>query len=285
MSNVDAQVDNTIDIVTPENIAFQYRIAGPFRRLPAFMLDLSIRFAAFFILMIALAPLQIFSSGISTAMGFLGLFFIDWFYGMYFEACHNGQTPGKRLMGIRVLTIDGRPINAMQAALRNLLRYADLMPMLSPAMLIDAAWPNMNIYPTGLIGLVACAFSQRFQRLGDLVCGTMVVVEERSWLIGILEFEDVRTAQLAEVLPRDFVVPRSMARALAAYVERRKNFSPPRRNQVAAHLAQPLLERFGLPGDTSYDLLLCALYYRTFVADSPAESKRESEIMVINSAR
>jgi hypothetical protein len=114
----------------------------------------------------------------------------------------------------------------------------------------------------------------------------MVVVEDRSWLMGVSEFEDVRTAQLAEVLPRDFVVPRSMASALAAYVERRNNFTPPRRKQVAAHLAQPLLERFGLPADTSYDLLLCALYYRTFVADSPITDSpspmdRESEIMTI----
>ena len=58
-----------------------------------------------------------------------------------------------------------------------------------------------------------------------------------------------------------------MARALAHYAERRQYFSPPRRREVAKHVAQPLLEQFGLPSNTSYDLLLCAMYYRLFIAD------------------
>jgi uncharacterized RDD family membrane protein YckC len=268
MNTREVQIDTCIDIVTPENIAFQYRIAGPFRRVAAFALDFGIRFAAFCILMMAITPLQLFSGGFTGGFALVALFFLDWFYGVFCESYFNGQTPGKRMMGIRVLTTKGRPINGMQAALRNLLRYADLMPFLSFAVLFNG--PPMMKLPAGLIGLICCSLSSRFQRLGDLVCGTMVVVEERSWLLGVTPLEDPRTPQLAEALPPDFVVTRSMARALAAYVERRKNFPPPRRRQVASYLAQPLLERFGLPSDTSYDLLLCALYYRTFVADRPA---------------
>ena len=60
---------------------------------------------------------------------------------------------------------------------------------------------------------------------------------------------------------------KSLAKALATYVERRKFFSPPRRREVARHIAEPLLRKFELPADTSYDLLLCALYYRAFIAD------------------
>jgi hypothetical protein len=51
---------------------------------------------------------------------------------------------------------------------------------------------------------------------------------------------------------------------------------------VASHLAQPLLERFGLPADTSYDLLLCALYYRTFIADMPTQLEERQEPIVIS---
>ena len=280
MSNREAQIDNTIDIVTPENIAFQYRIAGPFRRLPAFLLDLGIRFAGFAILVLALAPLQIFSGGLAIAVAIVSLWVVDWFYGVLFETLYNGQTPGKRLMGLRVLTTEGHPINAMQATLRNLFRYADLMPLIPFSVLFGL--PSPWKLPASMVGLIMCAFSEKFQRLGDLLSGTMVVVEERSWLVGISDLEDSRTAQLADILPRDFVVPRSMARALAAYVERRKNFTPPRRKQVASHLAQPLLERFGLPEDTSYDLLLCALYYRTFIADTPAqlEEKQQQPMLI-----
>jgi hypothetical protein len=64
---------------------------------------------------------------------------------------------------------------------------------------------------------------------------------------------------------------------LATYVERRRFFTPPRRREVARHLAEPLLEKFGLPGDTSYDLLLCALYYRTFIADRSQDERLLAE--------
>jgi hypothetical protein len=93
----------------------------------------------------------------------------------------------------------------------------------------------------------------------------------------VAKLDDPRAIQLAAYLPPNFVVPRSMARALATYVERRRFFSLPRRREVAKHLAEPLLERFSLPMDTSYDLLLCALYYRTFIADRSQDERLLAE--------
>ena len=92
--------------------------------------------------------------------------------------------------------------------------------------------------------------NRRYQRLGDLVAGTIVVVEERRRLTGVAKLDDPRAIQLAAYLPPNFVVSRTMVRALATYVERRRFFTPPRRREVARHLAEPLLERFGLPQDT-----------------------------------
>src|SRR5207248_10677896 len=119
--------------------------------------------------------------------------------------------------------------------------------------------------------------NRKYQRLGDLVAGTIVVVEERQWLTGVAKLEDPRAIQLAAYLPPNFVVSRSLAKSLATYVERRRFFTPPRRREVARHLAIPLLDRFGLPADTSYDLLLCALYYRTFVADRSQDERLLAE--------
>ena len=65
---------------------------------------------------------------------------------------------------------------------------------------------------------------------------------------------------------------------MATYVERRKFFSPARRREIARHLAEPLLQRLHLPGDTSYDLMLCALYHRAFIADRGRLSE-EDEIV------
>jgi hypothetical protein len=67
-------------------------------------------------------------------------------------------------------------------------------------------------------------------------------------------------------------------------VARRELFSAERRFEIARTLAEPLCVLLGLPADTNPDLLLCALYYRTFIADrpgeieAPAESSRHVEV-------
>lgn len=290
-------LDTTIDIVTPENIEFHYRLAGPFRRLPALMLDYLIRvtiyglmwFIAILVLTLLVAFLPSlrgmaeFLFGGSIAFMLVFWFVVDWFYGGFFESHWNGQTPGKRMLGIRVVTINGQPINGLQAVLRNVLRYADLCPLMSLRMFsplfgdeLDGGFPDVYMIPTLLVGLISMLVTRRFQRLGDLVCGTMVIVEERKWLVGVARLEDPRAAQLASYLPADFVVSRPMARALAMYVDRRRFFTIERRREVARHLAQPLIRQFGLLPDTSDDLLLCALYYRAFVADKGEEVRPAS---------
>jgi len=196
------------------------------------------------------------STGLFIFLLMVTFFVIDWFYGVLFETFMNGQTPGKYILGLRVLSDNGRPIDGMQAALRNLIRVADMF---------------------FAVGLIATLFNTKYKRLGDLVAGTIVVVEERQWLTGVAKLDDPRAIQLAAYLPPNFVVSRTMATTLATYVERRRYFTPPRRREVARHLAEPLLERFGLPADTSYDLLLCALYYRTFIADRGQDERMLAE--------
>ncbi|MGI8977689.1 MAG: RDD family protein [Pirellulaceae bacterium] len=249
------KLDSIIRVVTPENIGFEYRLAGPFRRLPAFLIDFTIILAINFAIFVIFNLTVIWVSfGLAYFTIFVTWFAVFWFFGGICETFLNGQTPGKWLLGLRTLTYDGQPISALQAIMRNLLRAADLlMP---------------------LLGLVVMMFNRRFQRLGDLVAGTIVVVEERHWLTGVAKLDDPRAIQLAAYLPPNYVVSRSLARALATYVERRKFFSPPRRREVAKHLAEPLLAKFGLPPDTSYDLLLCSLFYRTFIADRGDDEKQ-----------
>ena len=101
----------------------------------------------------------------------------------------------------------------------------------------------------------------------------MVIVEERHWLTGVSEIDDPRAFQLAGYLPTEFQVSRTLARSLAHYVERRRFFSAARRREVASHLGIPLCRQFALPADTSHDLLLCSLYYRTFIADRRDDDK------------
>ena len=258
MGRKDQPLDSTIDVVTPENIAFEYRLAGPFRRLPAYLLDICLKFGVLLLLSALVGwTVGMASSGLAMFIIFVMYFVIAWFYGVLFETFWNGQTPGKRILGLRALSDNGQPIDGMQATLRNLLRVADLF--------------------APLVAIAVSTLNRRYQRLGDLVAGTIVIVEERQWLTGVAKLEDPRAIQLAAYLPPNFVVSRSLAKVLATYVERRRFFTPPRRREVARHLAVPLLERFGLPADTSYDLLLCALYYRTFIADRSQDERLLAE--------
>ena len=265
MATKSAQIDSTVEIVTPENIAFHYQVAGPFRRFPAFMLDLLVRAGVFTLVMIVLgfAGALTRMAGLTFAGGAIFWFALEWFYGGIFETWMNGQTPGKWVLGIRVLSVDGQPINGIQAIMRNILRTLDTMPVM-----------------TCMLGLIAMTLNRRFQRIGDIVCGTIVVVEERKWLTGVAKMDDARVAQLANYIPADYRVSRSLAKTLAAYVDRRRFFSIPRRREVSRHLAEPLLVQFGFPSDTSYDLLLCALYYRSFVADRSDDDRITTEFGV-----
>ncbi len=246
------QIDNAIEIVTPENIEFRYQVAGPFRRLPAYLIDLVLRGmmfllgAAFLTITFGIAGLVDLVPGLTFVLWFL----LEWFYGGVFETFWNGQTPGKRLLQIRVLSVDGQPINGLQAVLRNVLRALDQQP---------------GVF--SLVGLAAATMNDRFQRMGDLACGTMVVVDEPRWFHGVIRLNDPGTIWLAGRIPPSYQAPRTMVRALATYVQRRMNFAPMRRLEIARHLAEPLRQRFNLPPGTDPDLLLCGLYQRTFIED------------------
>lgn len=271
-------LDTTIGVVTPENIAFEYQLAGPFRRLPAFLLDFIIRW-----LVIALIWLGFFLGGLMTglfgaasffyttmAMINVAVFVVSWFDGTVLEAYFNGRTIGKWVFGIRVIEVDGRPVTPRSALLRNLLRVADLAPV-AAFNTWDSELPLIYAIPTGIIGLIAMMSTQRMQRLGDLAAGTMVVVDERKWQLPIAKVDDARVPALASYIPGDYLVSRNMARTLATYVERRHFLTPQRRREVARHLTDPLIERFEFRRDIDPDLLLYSLYYKTFLADSQTE--------------
>lgn len=257
-----SRIDTRVEILTPENIVFSYRLAGPFRRLPAYLIDLTIRVtllvfgATLVAIFLGLAGL----GGAGMAFWMVAWFGLSWFYGGVFEALWNGQTPGKRMSNIRVISVGGEPINFTQALLRNILRAADALPMY-----------------TYSFGLLSAAMNDRFQRLGDLACGTMVVVESREMAGAVVRLQEPAVLRFAEQLPHDFHVAPSLARALSSYVSRRPYMNAARRFEVSRHLASALAEQMGVPTETNPDLLLCALYQRTFFGDpSLAEEEARS---------
>lgn len=264
-------VDLGFGVDTPENIRFDYQLAGPFKRLPAFVIDFGLRvtiYVAFFFLAMIFFGLVGFllpSGALLAAASLILYFLMSWFYGVFFEGYWNGQTPGKRLCGIRVVTYDGRPINFPQAFLRNLLRVGDFSPMISIQFFFAEA-PNVSIVPTFLLGFCAMMLTRRFQRIGDIAAGTMVIVDERSWYTSKVQFEDHRVAALAEFIPPNFRMSRKLGQAISLYVSRRAYLSKSRRAELSQLIARPLIKRFGFMSNTDSDLLLCAIYHRNFIS-------------------
>ncbi len=262
------KLDCSTRVITPENIEFEYVLAGPFQRLPAFLIDLLIRICFLVAVQFVLAILSTFAgigSSMMTVVTLLGFFVLSWFYGIYFESHFNGRTPGKMFMNLRVISVDGRPIHATQAALRNLLRLADMCVLL-PLRSLAEEGPMAYIIPTLCIGFASMTLTRRMQRLGDLAAGTMVISEAQRSPLRAMMPDDPRAFGLAELIPATFSANHSLAQAIGHYMENRQRVSIARREEIARHLADPLIRRFDLLPDTSADLLLCALYTRIFLS-------------------
>ena len=283
------QVDNTFRLTTPENISFEYQLAGPFRRFFPYALDLGFVAVVFLVVcfvtwgvtlligtafaLIGITDVAEILIAFAAAIAPIGAFLAYWFYGAYMETYYNGQTIGKMLVGLRVLSTDGHAIDGAQAMLRNLFRLVDLMPFVSIGSLLEISeFPPQVALPTAIFGLIVMSVSPKFQRLGDLVAGTMVVDQKANLDPHVRTFTDSRVPQLAELIPTSFYVSNSLAKAVAAYADRREQLGVARAGEIAAKLSGTLCEQFGLPADTDPDLLICTLYYKIFVGESTTES-------------
>lgn len=252
------RLDCLVRVVTPENVEFEYALAGPFQRLPAFLLDLLIRAIFLIGMFITLSIVTSFlplGDSLSMTISILLVFILSWFYGAYFETRFNGQTLGKMAFRLRVISVDGRPINGVQSAIRNLLRLADL-------------------YPTPLVGLGSMLISDRFQRIGDLAAGTMVVLQRSHRTPHDIKPEDPQVFAIAELIPPTFVASHSMAQTISFYMENRKRLPVARRNEIAQNLAEPLLAQFGMPLTIGLDRLLCGVYVRLFMSEAQRATGR-----------
>ena len=104
----------------------------------------------------------------------------------------------------------------------------------------------------------------------------MVVVDQPQQLPGVVRTGEPEAVRVAALVPPSFQPSRSLARALAAYAQRRRLFPWGRRMEIARHLGEPLRQKFQLPVNIDLDLLLCGLYHRTFIADRDEQSLQGS---------
>ena len=243
-------LDTSVRLITPERVQFRYPLAGPFRRSIAYLLDAAV-LTVLILLGWMVSTLVTLGTPSSVGLIFVIAFALFYGYGAFCEGVFNGQTVGKRAIGVRVMTAQGVPITGTQAALRNLIGAVD--------------GPVPFLY---LPGLASMLLTSRFQRLGDLAAGTMVIVEESRFRATVPRVEPSVTADVLPFLPLRVSAGPEMARALSDYVRHRSRFGRDRREEIARHLAGPLRDRFGLPPtNATSDAVLCAFYHRLFLGD------------------
>jgi uncharacterized RDD family membrane protein YckC len=226
-----------VSIRTPENIELSYALAGPGSRAAAYIIDFFIMFVVCQMLInfLASAFVLLFSAlGVGSELWVTAIVTLVFFtfYNGYFillEWLLNGQTPGKRLLHIRVIKQGGYALRFFDTLLRNLLRVVDFLPL---------------FYGVGLTSLLLTRDSQR---LGDLVAGTLVVyqepVETESLLPDLPAPEETEPLLPAVQLA---AIPNEAISLAALYLRSRIELAPRPRQEVAAELVNLIRETSGL---------------------------------------
>lgn len=247
--SADEPLDTRVRLIAPERIVFEFPLAGPFPRFCAYLIDQVCILLALLGSIVAVLFLFLGSAS-SIGLMFVVYFLLSWGYGAFLEGTFNGRTIGKAMIGLRVVTDQGVPISGVQAIVRNVVGAFDgLLPFLY------------------LPGLASMVLTRKFQRLGDLAAGTMVVREDRRNRAPIVRVEEPAVAALVARLPVRLTAGSRVARALTEYVRCRRRFGPARRDEMAEPLARPLRMRYGLDEDVPADVVLCAVYQRALVGD------------------
>jgi uncharacterized RDD family membrane protein YckC len=206
-------LDSSVAAETPEGILLELRPAGISARFCAFVIDCLIRFAIFYAAAFVVGILGGLFGGLGIAFWLITWFVLEWFYPVAFELGRAGATPGKRAMGLKVVMDNGLPVTPAASLTRNLLRYADLLPLGYGAAII-----SMLVRHDG-------------KRLGDIAAATLVVHNRRTAPKATLDM-------VTPIAPARPLAPRDQS-AVIALAARAPTLTMERLNELAA-LAAPV---------------------------------------------
>jgi uncharacterized RDD family membrane protein YckC len=237
----------TVD--TPESIELSYDVAGIGSRFLAAIVDSALiaggQAVLLYLLSLATGAVAAAESVLIAAGATLS-FVMLWGYYIVFELVWNGQSPGKRLVGLRVVREGGRPITFVGSAVRNLVRIVDFLPVLYG------------------VGVVVMFVDARARRLGDLAAGTLVVHERRSVTLESLTAGIGAPASGAVTLAGVELLTEGDYRLVQDFLARRADLGADIRQRLSMQLAAGLQARLGIPqgGDAERFLQYVAEQYR-----------------------
>src|SRR5438034_10790848 len=233
--------EETLVIETPERVPLHFALASIGNRFLACAIDHAIQLLTILLMIMAFTVVANYSSFGNRltnapkwvyAVLIIVVFLLISGYFAFFEWIWSGQTPGKRWMKLRVIREDGRPISFFEATVRNLLRDFDIMPL-----------------PFYSIGLISVFITNRDQRVGDLVAGTVVVREREAEAPAFAEVFASPVSDLAlrrSFKPVDFTADVNMLTeqeisVVESFLRRRWDLKDYPRQWMAWRVAMPIL--------------------------------------------
>lgn len=221
-------LSQTIDVETPELVVLSYTIAGVGSRALAAVIDSLICAAAIVAILITVGVFRAGSQVGSTSDSFdawaaaifiIAIFCLLWGYYVLFEGLADGQTPGKRLLRLRVVRDAGYSVTFGASAVRNLIRVIDIQPV-----------------PFYTVGMLSVMLTKQGKRLGDIVAGTIVVREAL-----LRQPAPVASApDESTPAPLQTALTEEEFNVLDRFMDRRSTLDPARRSALAAQLAKRL---------------------------------------------
>jgi uncharacterized RDD family membrane protein YckC len=254
-------MDDRYTIDTPENIEFAYDIAGIGSRFLAAIIDTMVIGAALVIIGILVSMVGARTEfapstarSVVAAIGAILSFLVLWGYYIVFELVWNGQSLGKRAIGLRVVREGGRPVNFVSSAIRNLIRIIDFLPAFYG------------------VGVIVMFVDRRARRLGDLAGGTLVVKERRSVTLESLTAPTALPAAQSggaiqpPTLPNVHLLNDQDYNLVQEFLRRRDELGRDARVRLGVQLASGLQARLGVPqgGDAERFLQYVAAEYQLF---------------------
>lgn len=173
------------DFRPPEGVVLNFQVAGLGARFGAQFLDLFLTTILIFGIMILLAVTEVASWEFLSALGALLFFFIRAPYYILAEILWNGQTLGKRISKLRVVSADGRTLRPYSIAVRNLMKEMEVfVPGTALFAIAGLSFFEAIILLVWIAVLLAVPLTNRKrQRLGDMIAGTYVIYQPKAVLM------------------------------------------------------------------------------------------------------
>jgi uncharacterized RDD family membrane protein YckC len=221
----------TVSVETPDHFELHFQLAGIGTRFLAYLLDKLIQVGIFLGLLVTIFLTALIAGKAGLLADWLGTLsrsLMQWavaaailMYGVvaigyfiFFEYVWSGSTPGKKTQGIRVIRKDGRPVTFLDSAIRNVLRFVDILA---------------DVYP---IGLVVMFLDRYNRRLGDLTAGTFVIMDRELRQPSAAEpieeqlaWETEIRRAMHEMTPKEYLL-------ITRYLSRRHGFDPGYREEL-----------------------------------------------------